>query len=127
MSNARLSIVTYAIGLGAFGLIMALFPNLMLSVLHVPATTEIWIRLFGVVVFIVALKAFRFSHLENRAMFQFDIYTRSLFATFLLVLVLLHYAQPILLLLCAGDYGSSLWTAIALRADRRRVNQAPAV
>ena len=119
MSNARVSIVVYAIGLGAFGLAMAFIPNVILSLLGVPTTSELWIRLFGVVVFIVALKAYRFSPLENESMFQFDIYTRSLFATFVVILVLIGHAPPILLLLSAADYGSSIWTWLAIRADRR--------
>jgi hypothetical protein len=48
-----------------------------------------------------------------------DVYTRSLFATFLLGCVLLDMAPRILLFWTVIDYAGALWTELALRADKR--------
>ena len=50
---------------------------------------------------------------------QLDVYTRTGFASFLTLLVLTGIAQPPYLLLAAGDFAASLWTQLALRADRK--------
>ena len=119
MSRARFSIFIYSIYLAAGGLTMAIIPNVILSLVGHPTTSEPWVRLFGALAFVLAAKGFNYSRLEIESMFQFDVYTRSFFASFLLVLVLIGYARPILLVWTVIDYGASLWTALAIRADRR--------
>jgi hypothetical protein len=119
MSRARLSIFIYSIYLASGGLAMAIIPNVILSLVGHPTTSEPWVRLFGALAFVLGAKGFNYSRLEIESMFQFDVYTRSFFASFLLVLVLIGYARPILLVWTVIDYGASLWTALAIRADRR--------
>ena len=119
MSRARLSIFIYSIYLASGGLAMALIPNVILSLVGHPTTNEPWVRLFGALAFVLGAKGFNYSKLDIESMFQFDVYTRSFFASFLLVLVLIGYARPILLVWTVVDYSAALWTALAIRADRR--------
>jgi hypothetical protein len=119
MSRARLSIFIYSIYLAGGGLAMVIIPNVILSLVGHPTTSEPWVRLFGALAFVLAAKGFNYSRLEIQSMFQFDVYTRSFFATVLLILVLIGIARPILLVWTVVDYGAALWTALAIRADKR--------
>ena len=119
MSRARLSIFVYSIYLSVGGLAMMIIPNVILKLVGHPPTTEPWVRLFGALAFVLAAKGFNYSPLEIRPLFQFDVYTRSFFASVLLVLVLIGQAHPILLIWTVVDYGAALWTALAIRADKR--------
>jgi len=119
MSKARMSIFIYSIYLSAGGLAMMLIPNQMLALVGHPPTHEPWVRLFGALAFVLAAKGFNYSPLEIRPLFQFDVFTRSFFATVLLVLVLIGEARPILLIWTVIDYGAALWTELAIRADKR--------
>ena len=118
MSRASQSIYIYGIYLALGGLAMALIPNLILSLVGLPTTSEPWIKLFGALAAVLGAKGFNYTklHIESN---QFDVYTRSFFASFLLILVLIGKAHPILLVWTVIDYGAALWTELAIRADRR--------
>lgn len=119
MSNARLSIFIYSIYLAGSGLVVALIPNQVLPLVGLPTTNEVWIRLFCALAVVLGVKGFHYSRMEIESMFQLDVYTRTCFATFLLVFVLLGEARPILLTLSVIDYAGALWTQLAIWADRR--------
>jgi hypothetical protein len=119
MSQARLSIIVYAIYLATAGLVLALIPNVLLPLVGLPPTSEVWVRLCGSLAFVLGLKGLQNSRFEIVPMIQFDVYTRSLVGTFLVVLVLIGIAPPIFLVLSALDYGGALWTQLAIRSDRR--------
>jgi hypothetical protein len=119
MSKARMSITIYGIYLATGGAIVAFIPNVLLSIVGLPPTHEVWIRLFGCLALVLGLKGVQNSRAEVPEIFQMDVYTRSLFATFLLGCVLLDMAPRILLFWTVIDYSGALWTQLALRADKR--------
>ena len=119
MSKARVSIIVYAVYLATAGLVLALVPNVLLPLAGLPPSNEVWVRLVGSLAFVLGAKGIQNSRFEMAPTFQFDVYTRALVGTFIVVLVLLRIAPPILLLLASLDYGGALWTELALRADRR--------
>jgi hypothetical protein len=119
VSRARLSIVFYSIYLAGFGAVTALMPNLVLMLAHQPQSTQIWVRLCGVLTFVLGAKELLNSRLEIAWLFQLTVYTRWFVATVITILVLFAHAPPILLVLAAIDYGAALWTQIAIRSDRR--------
>jgi hypothetical protein len=124
MSKARFSIVVYSVYLASGGAVMAFIPNVILSLVGHPTTEEPWVRLFGALACVLGSKGLNYSRQDNTAMFQFDVYTRSAFATFLLALVLMGMARPILLVWTVVDYGAALWTQLAIWADRRAAKAA---
>jgi hypothetical protein len=119
MSKARFSIFIYSIYLASGGAVMAFIPNVILTLVGHPTTSEPWIRLFGALAMVLGLKGLHYQRLDIESMFQLDVYTRSFFATFLLVLVLMGIAQPILLVWTVVDYGAALWTQVAIWSDKR--------
>ncbi len=126
MSRAGMSIFIYAIYLAVGGALMILIPNVVLTLIGHPTTNEPWVRLFGALAMLLGIKGLHYSRLKIESMFQLDVYTRTLFASVLLVLVLIGIARPILLILSIIDYGASLWTQWAIWADKRSPRSAVA-
>ncbi len=51
MSKSAKSVLVFSIYMFSLGLILVLFPNLLLNIFSVPETNEVWIRVVGVLVF----------------------------------------------------------------------------
>ncbi|MGA2848907.1 MAG: hypothetical protein ABSE46_07930 [Terracidiphilus sp.] len=120
MSRARVSIVVYGAYLAAAGVVMGLFPDALMALARITDTHDFWVRIAGVLSFVVGIKAIQNSYVENTTLFRFDNFTRTLAATFMVILVVMGIAPKIILVLSALEYGSSIWTELAIRADKRR-------
>lgn len=119
MSRAKLSLTVYALYLGSGGLSMALFPNAMLPILGLPTTSEVWVRLYGALAAVLAAKGYNGARLNLYSSMQFDVYTRTVFASFLTALVLLGISPRVLIIFALIDYAAAAWTQWAIGADRR--------
>lgn len=119
MSRAKLSLTVYAIYLGSAGLSIALFPDAMLPILGLPVTKEVWVRLYGALATVLAAKGYNGARLNLYSSMQFDVYTRTSFASFLTALVLLGICPRVLEIFAIIDYTGAAWTQWAIRADRR--------
>ena len=110
-SKSAISLLVYAVYLGTGGLIMGLAPDRLTALLHVRPSDGLWIRIAGCLAFVLAIKGAYGAVHEQGGNMQLDVYTRSGFASFLTLLVLVGTAQPPYLLLAAGDFAASLWTS----------------
>jgi hypothetical protein len=119
MSRARVSILVYGAYLTGAGVMMGVFPHLLMAIARIPDAHDFWVRIAGALCFAMGLKALQNSTLESAYLFRFDNVTRSIAATFMVILVCLGIAPKIILVLSALEYGSSLWTELAIRADKR--------
>ena len=118
-SQSAISLLVYAAYLGTGGLTMALVPDLLTSTLGVRPSDGLWIRIGGSLATVLAIKGAYGAVHEMRGNMQLDVYTRTGFASFLTLLILLGTAQPPLFVLAAIDFAASAWTQVALRADRK--------
>jgi len=119
MRKPAISLTVYAIYLGISGAGMALIPNVLLHVLGLPPTGEVWIRLYGALAFALAVKGYDGARRNSTPSMQFDVYTRTGVATFIVVLVIIGLAPPILLIFALIDYASAAWTQLTLRMERK--------
>lgn len=126
MSKAGVSITAYCIYLGSGGVVLAFKPNVLNHVLGLPPTKEVWIRLFGALAVVLAAKGFYAARLNLVPTFQFDVYTRTAFAVFVTVLIIMGLSSRILLILAVVDVLFAVWTQLALAADRRSARFAAA-
>ena len=115
MSRAARSIIAYSIYLGSLGLLMAVIPNLTISVIGLPASDEVWIRLFGVLALVLGIKGIYGGLNELRGMMRVDVFTRLGFSVYLAVLLVLGLAPPVLILIGVIDLAAAVWTLLALR------------
>ncbi len=119
MSNARVSIIAYEVYHAIAGAVLALIPNTLMALVGIPEDHSFWARIVGLLAFVLGVKGLYISSAENTSFFRFDNFARAFAGTVMVILVLSGTAPKIILVLAAIDYGGSLWTELALRADKR--------
>ena len=118
MSRAAKSIFFFGIYVISLGVLLVVAPNVLLRFFSVPETSEVWIRVVGVVVLLIGYYYVR-AAIDNKGMtkfFRWTIYTRSSVIVFFTVFVLLNYVKPTLILFGVFDLAGAIWTALALRS-----------
>lgn len=101
----------YLVILGAW---LALFPNTLLSVFGVPPTSEVWIRLLGIVAVIVGYFYIQAARHDLTAFFRLTLHSRPFaFVTFT-GLVVLGLAPTPLLVFAVIELLGTAWTWRAL-------------
>lgn len=119
MSRAAKSLFFFGIYVILLGVFLVVAPNVLLKIFNIPETTEVWIRIVGVVVLIIGYYYVRAATNEKGLMkfFRWTIYTRSTVVVFFTVFVLLNFIKPILILFGVFDLSGAIWTALALRSS----------
>lgn len=120
MSRAGRSFFWFSFWVMLCGVSLMLVPGLCLQVAGIASSSDIMVRVFGTVLLymgIFYLVAGRNPGFEP--LYRVSIYTRLSAPILVGGLVLLTRANPLIGLLTAGDVAGALWTALALRADRR--------
>ncbi len=120
MSKTGVSIVAYSIYLGCGGVGMSLIPNVLLGLLGLPPTHEVWVRLFGFLALVLAVKGINGALLNLVPVMQLDVITRTCFSLFLTALIVLGLAPRILFIFAAIDFAAAVWTQVTLFAAKRR-------
>lgn len=126
MRKPATSLIVYAIYLGVGGAIVALVPNMFLDLADLPRNDEVWIRLYGALAVALAAKGYHGARRNSIPSMQFDVYTRTGFATFLTVLVIIGIAPLITIIFAIIDYVGSAWTQLAIWAERKEHRPATA-
>ena len=115
MSAAALSIVVYGAYLLANGFGLLLFPDLSLSIIGLPASADVWIRVVGL---LAAEIGFYYVFIGAKGIAQIyraTIFGRAVAAATFCALVFLGMGPPQLLLFAAIDTLSAAWTYFALK------------
>lgn len=118
MSRAARSVCWFGVYIAILGAVLVFAPNVLLSIVRVPETREVWIRVLGVVVFDLGVLYWYAGRAEARPLFRATVATRTLVLVAFVVFVAIGMVAPILILFGAVDFGGGLWTAWAIRADR---------
>lgn len=115
MSKAAISVRFFGFYLLGLGVFLVALPNLLLSLLSIPPTEEVWIRVVGMMVFNLGVYYLFAAKAEALSAFRASVLTRGLVFLAFLDFVLLGLAPPMLLAFGALDLGGALWTWWALR------------
>jgi hypothetical protein len=117
MTNAAISIRFYSFYLFAMGAGMLLVPNILLSLLGFPTTTEVWIRMLGLFTLVTGIYYWYAAAHEQTAFFRATVAGRALFFVATIGLTWL-FAQPLMLAAVGSiDAIGALWTWRSLRRD----------
>ena len=119
MSKAAFSIKASCCYILVLGLALVLVPNLVLSVLRMPPTSEIWIRVLGVVVINIGVFYWIAAETESVALFRASVVVRPLVLVWFAGFVVLGLTGPMLLVFGAVEVVGALWTWLALRSEQR--------
>jgi hypothetical protein len=119
MSAVARSLVVFGWYLAIFGALLVLAPNLTLGVFGLPPTEEVWIRVVGVLVLVIAYFNVRLGREDFLPHARLTVHARVAVLVFMVGFVLAGLVKPILILVGLVDFAGALWTAAALRSDPR--------
>jgi hypothetical protein len=118
MSNSARSIFAFGLYLVALGIVLIVVPNFLLGIFLLPSTTEVWIRVVGVVVLYLGIYYTQAARKEMTDFFQWTVYVRPTLILFFTAFVMLGFVKPILILFGAVDLLGAIWTGLALRSTK---------
>jgi len=119
MSNSAKSVFVFAVYLILLGIILLLMPNVLLKLFSFPETTEVWIRVAGMLVLLIAFYYLQAARRELTEFFQWTVYARASVILFFIAFVVLMDIPPALILFGAVDLLGAVWTEATLRASRK--------
>lgn len=115
MSNSARSILVFGIYLAVAGLSFFIAPNMVLPLMGFPITTEVWIRLMGLLTAILGMYFLYSVRHDDRHFFRATIIARLIFFTGVTALVTFKLASPLLVAFGLIDLAGAAWTWSALR------------
>lgn len=119
MSRSALSVFVFGIYLTVLGLALVLAPNVLLTLFGLPETKEVWIRVVGMLLFLVSFYYIMAARSELKDFFVWSVYVRSMVIVFLALFVSMNWVKPILLLFGVIDLAGAIWTEMARQSDRQ--------
>ena len=117
MSQCAFSAKVFAVYLFIAGTTLVLSPNLLLTLVHIPPTSEVWIRVIGLIAFMIGVYAWVAASHEFTPFMVASVYTRFAVFVAFVVFVTMGLASPMAILFGVADLAGGIWTYFALRAD----------
>jgi len=117
MSKSARTLFVWSLYLLGLGVILVALPNLLLSLFGFPTTDEVWIRVVGVLLLLLAYYSYASARQDNRAYFHWSVPGRVVVPLFFIVFVLLNLAPVQLILFGLIDLAGAAWTWQALRSE----------
>ena len=121
MSRSSFSAKVFAIYLFILGPVLVIAPNVLLSLFDLPATSEVWIRVVGLLVANIGVFAWVAAKHDNKHFLAASVYTRCIVFAALTVFAVLGLAPPVFVVFGVLDLLGGMWTWFALKADARQV------
>ena len=118
MSNSARSVLVFGLYLVVLGIILLVAPNFLLGMFVLPSTTEVWIRIVGMLVLFLGFYYTQAAGKEMTDFFRWTVYLRSTVIIFFVVFVLLGFASPPLIMFGVVDLLGAIWTGLALRSPK---------
>ena len=115
MSAAGRSLFVFGIYMMILGILMVVVPNVLLGVLGLPSTSEVWIRVAGMLVIIIGFYDLQAGRKGLNDFLLWSIIARTSVILFFAAFVLLGFVKPILIVFGAIDLIGAAWTLIALQ------------
>ena len=118
MSKGARSIFVFGLYLAVLGIALLAVPNLLLELFFLPSTTEVWVRVVGMLVLFLGFYYIQAARKEMTDFVRWTLYPRSTVILFFAAFVLLGYAKPPLILFGVVDMLGVIWTGLALRTPK---------
>lgn len=115
MSKSAQSVFLFGLYLGLLGIVLLIAPNTLLGIFRLPPVTDVWIRVIGMLIFLLAYYYIQAARKELTDFFRWTVHARTAVFFFLVAFVLLKLVGPILILLGIVDLLGAIWTNMALR------------
>jgi hypothetical protein len=126
MSKSAFSSKVFSIYLFIVGAALVIAPNTLLSIFQIAPTSEVWIRVVGVVAFNIGIYAWVASKHEDKSFLEASVYTRFIVFLAFTSFAVLGLASPMIVLFGIADLLGAMWTRLALKADAKSFEAVPA-
>lgn len=120
MGKAAMTVKVFAGYLLLLGLVLVLAPNGLLRAFGLPPTGEVWIRVVGMLVLVLAFYYWNAARAELKGFFRWSVAARTSVLLFFIAFVVAGLAPPTLILFGMIDLAGAVWTALALRGEAAR-------
>ena len=117
MSKSAFSAKVFAVYLFIVGAVLLFAPNVLLPIFRLPETSEVWIRVIGVLAFNIGIYAWSAATHEEKGFLKASVYTRCIFFVAVTTFAVIGLASPMIILLGVPDLLGAIWTHFALKAD----------
>ncbi len=117
MSNSAKSVFYFGLYLVGLGISLILFPNVLLNLFGVPSTSEVWIRVVGMLLLALSVYYIVSSRLELTPVFKVTMYIRSTILIFFTSFWLVGWVTPNIILFAVVDFMGAVWTYLALKKE----------
>ena len=115
MSRAAVSMFAFAVYLFVLGVVLLVAPNVLLGIFGFEPTTEVWVRIVGMLVVLLGYYYLSAARGEVTPFMRWSANARPFVIVFFAVFVALGWAKPQLILFGALDLAGAVWTFLALR------------
>ncbi|MEZ4587307.1 MAG: hypothetical protein R2909_12995 [Gemmatimonadales bacterium] len=117
MTKPATTLFVFAIYLILLGAALLVVPNALLGLVGMPATTEVWIRIVGMLVVFLGVYYVVAARINSLPFMEASVRLRGSVLLFFGAFVALGLAPPVLLLFAAIDVLGALWTHLSLRRE----------
>lgn len=118
MSKSAKSVFVFGVYLIVIGLGFLVIPNVLLPLFGFPITNEVFVRVAGMLLLLLAFYYIQTARKELTDFFPLTVYARASVIVFFIIFVALGFTKPMLILFGVIDLLGAIWTWLALRSSK---------
>jgi hypothetical protein len=115
MTSTAKSVFYYSFYMMGIGLGLLFIPNIILGLFGFGPTSDIWIRILGLLAFCTGMLYFYCGRANQTGFFRISVIERIVFFLGIVGIVLLLRVDPLIALVGSVDLFGAIWTALTLR------------
>jgi hypothetical protein len=115
MTRPAFSVFVFSVYLYVLGIVLVVSPNVLLAVFRLPETTEVWVRVVGMLVVLIGFYYTTAARNELTAMLRASVVARLSVLVFFVAFVVVGFAPPVLIVFGLIDAAAAIWTGWELR------------
>ncbi len=116
MTTAAKSVFYYSFYMMGMGLGLLIIPNVILGIFGFEETSEVWIRMLGLLGFCAGLLYNYCGRTNQTGFFKISVLERIIFFAGTVGIVIVFQANPMLALIGSVDLLGALWTYVCLKS-----------
>jgi hypothetical protein len=115
MNKIAQSIFIFGLYMLGEGAILLLFPNLLLNLIDMPQTSEVWIRVAGLALCVLGYYYVRAARINLKEFFVWTVHMRLIQFVVIAGLVGFSIGPPAILMFSGVELASGVWTWLVLK------------
>jgi hypothetical protein len=117
MNKPAFTIKAFGYYLIVLGLVLIFSPNILLAIFMMPTTTEVWIRVVGVLVLNIGVYYIFAALCGAESFFKASVYTRTFVLFSFVAFAIFGLVSPMIIFFGMVDFGGGVWTHFAIKSE----------